>query len=194
MVRKQVIPPGFDYKVSVLKRDIDSAVAGNATQCAIAHAIINAFPNVSHVRVTKEFISMSFTDSDLRLTFHTPLEAKKFITAFDNKRHPQPFVLELHKTDFCSMKPRRMQQREDLEHRARVNRTIREVAWERGISKDDAAIIVNSGEEPVRVFDDTGWVENPWRAPKKRAPQDKIQRSKRETVAEAYERLGISEE
>ena len=178
----------IEYEVPVRIEFIKSGIVRRNTQCPIARSILNTVPDAVFVRVDRRFISLSLASNDMRITYTTPKNAVKFIEAFDAGLNPRPFTLKLLTSDFRSMSPRNLGTLAKAQRNYRRDRTINDLAAEKHISKEEAADLIKSGKESIRVWDSNGEVIRKPKREKKFHPSRVVKpNSLREVSAERYE-------
>lgn len=87
MARKQI-------RVEVQQRDIDRAVRGVSTHCAVSTAVARAFPDATRIETDSQTIR--FTNGEgQRLVYLTPYSVMGYVVAFDAGDPIAPFTFTL---------------------------------------------------------------------------------------------------
>lgn len=92
--------------------DIAKAHRQEDSRCPVAMAIIRAYPDARHVKVTNEKIVFSDLTTRLRYTFATPPQIAQFVDRWDREGQAAPIDFRLdqrHKIKTVEMKARTAQ-------------------------------------------------------------------------------------
>lgn len=83
------------YVIEVTQEDIDAAVKGNSSRCAVATAIARQIGDAGHVIVDVQTIRFSRLDKRARLYYLTPPVVTSYIIDFDAGDPIEPFSFRL---------------------------------------------------------------------------------------------------